>query len=100
MGAGARTSVFAAEMRCTPRTLVAAPYKISGSPWSIAIAWPETADNCGRAVLGRPGEMDEMDEFEGILVWKFWADEIMAKRKYIYGMFVVCSCSTGLHIII
>ena len=58
VGAGARTSVFAAEMRCTPRTLVAAPYKISGSPWSIAIAWPETADNCGRAVSGRPGTMD------------------------------------------
>lgn len=27
VGAGSRTAVFAAEMRCTPRTLVAAPYK-------------------------------------------------------------------------
>ncbi|CAK8994012.1 unnamed protein product, partial [Durusdinium trenchii] len=27
VGAGERTAVFAAEMRCTPRTLVAAPYK-------------------------------------------------------------------------
>ncbi|CAL1153338.1 unnamed protein product [Cladocopium goreaui] len=52
VGAGERTSVFAAEMRCTPRTLVASPYKVSGSPWSISLAWPETADNCGRAVLG------------------------------------------------
>ncbi|CAE7211904.1 unc-22 [Symbiodinium microadriaticum] len=52
VGPGARTSVFSAEMRCTPRSLVAAPYKVSGSPWSIAIAWPETADNCGRAVQG------------------------------------------------
>ncbi|CAE7876046.1 unc-22, partial [Symbiodinium necroappetens] len=50
VGPGARTSVFSAEMRCTPRSLVAAPYKVSGSPWSISIAWPETADNCGRAV--------------------------------------------------
>eukprot|EP00439_Symbiodinium_sp_Y106_P058774 s472_g8.t1 len=50
VGPGARTSVFTAEMRCTPRSLVAAPYKVSGSPWSISIAWPETADNCGRAV--------------------------------------------------
>ena len=65
VGAGARTSVFAAEMRCTPRTLVAAPYKISGSPWSIAIAWPETADNCGRAVSGRPGTMDEWMSWRG-----------------------------------
>lgn len=23
---------------------------MSGSPWSISLAWPETADNCGRAV--------------------------------------------------
>eukprot|EP00435_Cladocopium_sp_Y103_P073709 s6_g44.t1 len=52
VGAGERTSVFAAEMRCTPRTLVASPYKVSGSPWSISLAWPETADNCGRAVSG------------------------------------------------
>ena len=28
VGAGERTSVFAAEMRCTPRTLVASPYKV------------------------------------------------------------------------
>ena len=28
--------------------------QVSGSPWSISLAWPETADNCGRAVLGRP----------------------------------------------
>ncbi|CAJ1335093.1 unnamed protein product [Effrenium voratum] len=52
VGAGDRTSVFAAEMRCTPRALVAAPYKVSGSPWSLSLAWPETADNCGRAVSG------------------------------------------------
>ena len=32
--------------------------QVSGSPWSISLAWPETADNCGRAVpddLGDPG---------------------------------------------
>ena len=30
VGAGERTGVFAAEMRCTPRTLVASPYKVGG----------------------------------------------------------------------
>ncbi|CAE8682347.1 unnamed protein product [Polarella glacialis] len=52
VGAGPRSTVFTAEMRCTPRQLVAAPYKVDGSPWSVKIAWPETADNCGRAVSG------------------------------------------------
>lgn len=36
VGAGERTAVFAAEMRCTPRTLVAAPYKdATGRMWVV-----------------------------------------------------------------
>jgi len=51
VGAGVRTNIVSADMRCTPRALVAAPYKVSGSPWDATLAWPESADDCGAAVL-------------------------------------------------
>jgi hypothetical protein len=50
IGAGERGAVFGGEMRCTPRPIVAAPYKVSGSPWAISFSWPETSDTCGAAV--------------------------------------------------
>ncbi|CAK9003288.1 Titin (Connectin), partial [Durusdinium trenchii] len=52
VGAGERTAVFAAEMRCTPRTLVAAPYK--DATGSAAFA--------GDALI--PGKSLKHDSFE------------------------------------
>ena len=38
------------------------PAQVSGSPWSISIAWPETADNCGRAVQGSQDPKEKRGE--------------------------------------
>ncbi|CAK0843461.1 unnamed protein product, partial [Prorocentrum cordatum] len=52
VGVGSQSSVLAADMKCAPRSLVSAPYRLSSTPWSVSLAWPETADDCGGTVSG------------------------------------------------